>query len=83
MTNNNIKTYLWDGTRKPVWETLEEVSITANDVTVETVSFDTAPFRDIEEYQRYADGMEIFCRKYGHRPLSKRDFVALKSIVGE
>ncbi len=82
MTNNN-RIFLWDGTRKPVWETLDEASITTDDITVEIASFDTTPFRDVEEYQRYADGMEIFVRKYGHRPLSKRDFVALKSIVGE
>ena len=72
---------LWDGLRKPNYETMAEQIINIEGENVNVAHFDTDPFETVDEYNVWKHATEIFIKKNGHKPISKSDFDKLKTIV--
>ena len=74
---------LWDGSRKPDWDTLTENIVSVGGATYHIARFETLPFEDAAEYDLYQKALEDYRRQYHKQPISKEDYLDFKSIVGK
>lgn len=74
---------LWDGTRKPAWDTLTDQNACVNGKEISIASFSTVPFRDVDEYHMYKEMTDKFTEENGKRPLTYSDFIVLREMIEE
>ncbi len=70
---------LWDGLRKPIKETIKNQTTVVDDFEVTIATFDTEPFRDVEEFEQYQRALQSM----PHKPITASDFDELFRRVEE
>ena len=75
------RSFLWDGTRKPDFSTMEEQTVEINGAMCHIAHFNTEPFYDVAEYKQYKRAREEFVKKYRRDPISVDDFMILKTMT--
>lgn len=75
--------FLWNGSRKPNWDSITEDIVEIGGRTIKIASFETDPFESIDEYYLYKDATDKYIKKTGGRPVSLKDYEVLKKIIEE